>query len=110
MKCRPPRSVSALVMTSLLGLTLACSKVQPGTASGAANADPQITNAIQGKLYADPAIQSKQISVEAENGVVTLGGSVGTEAERTQAAAAAATVAGVRTVVNNITVGNPEVP
>jgi len=87
---------------------LGCTKVQPTSAANgdASTADPQITSAIQGKLYADPSIQSKQISVDATKGVVTLSGTVATESERTQASAAAAMVPGVKTVVNNIVVGN----
>jgi hypothetical protein len=88
-------------MTSLLGVTIGCSQLQHGsTTSG----DPQITSAIQGKLYSDPTIQSKQISVQTTNGVVTLAGTVTTEAERMQASSAAATIPGVTTVVNNIKV------
>src|SRR5258706_2515488 len=106
MKYQLPRSISAVLISSVLGLTLGCSKVQSTSAANgdASSGDPQIASAIQGKLYADPAIQSKQISVEAENGVVTLSGTVTTEAERTQASAAAASVPGVKTVVNNISV------
>jgi hypothetical protein len=108
MNYRLPRYVAAVVLSAVLGLMLGCTKVQPTSAANgdASTADPQITSAIQGKLYADPSIQSKQISVDANQGVVTLSGTVATEGERTQASAAAATVPGVKTVVNNIIVGN----
>ncbi len=108
MNHRLPRYFAAVFLSAALGLMLGCSKLQPTSAAnnGASSADPQITSAIQGKLYADPAIQSKQISVDANQGVVTLSGTVATEGERTQASAAAATVPGVKTVVNNLVVGN----
>ena len=104
-----PLYVSGLLAISLLGVTLGCSQLQHNgtttSASAAAPADDaQITSSIQSKLYADPVIQTKQISVQAANGVVTLGGVVATEAERTAASSAAAAVPGVRTVVNNLTV------
>lgn len=103
-----PRYVAAAVLSVALGWMLGCSKVQPtaATSSDASNGDSQIISAIQGKLYADPSIQSKQISVDATQGVVTLSGTVATDVERTQASAAAATVPGVKTVVNNIVVNN----
>jgi hypothetical protein len=108
MNHRFPRYVAATLLSAVLGLMLGCSKVQPTSAANndASTADPQIMSAIQGKLYADPSIQSKQISVDANQGVVTLSGTVATEGERTQASAAAATVPGVKTVVNNLVVGN----
>jgi BON domain len=106
MKRRLPVYVAGTLMSSLLGLTLGCSQLQhSSTASNdAASGDPQITNAIQSKLYANPAIQTKQITVQTANGVVTLAGSAATEAERTAASAEAATIPGVKTVINNITV------
>jgi BON domain len=72
--------------------------------------DAQVASDIQGKLYADQAVGSKQIAVLAANGVVTLSGSVGSEAERSAVAADAASVNGVRTVVNNLTVQSSEAP
>jgi hypothetical protein len=104
MKDRP--YVSGVIITLVLGVTLGCSRSQQSSAAGseAATGDPQITSAIQGRLYADPAIPSKQISVQTVNGVVTLAGTVATEDERSQASAAAATIPGVKTVVNNVTV------
>lgn len=106
MKSRLPLYVSGLLLSAVLGITLGCSKVQPTSASNGdgSGGDSQITSAIQSKLYADPVIQSKQISVDTANGVVTLAGTVATEAERAQASAEAAAIPGVKTVVNNITV------
>lgn len=66
--------------------------------------DAQVASDIQGKINADQAIQNKQIAVTAANGVVTLAGAVSSDNERSAAASDAATVAGVRTVVNNLTV------
>ncbi len=108
MKLTYPRIISGLLFSLVLAVTLGCSKLQTTSAAStsdqAPSADAQITSALQSKLYADPAIQSKQISVQTANGVVTLGGTVTTEAERTKASAAAAEIAGVKTVVNDIVV------
>jgi len=104
-----PLYVSGFLAISLLGATLACSQLQQKDAANSASAatpadDAQITSSIQAKLYADPVIQTKQISVQTAGGVVTLAGAVATEAERGAAASAAAGIPGVKTVVNNLTV------
>src|SRR6266540_359328 len=70
--------------------------------------DAEIAAEIQGKVGADQVVQNKQIAVQAAKGVVTLSGAVASEEERSAAAADAASVAGVRTVVNNLSVAPPE--
>ncbi len=72
-----------------------------------ARGDAEIASEIQGKVGADQAVQNKQIAVQAAKGVVTLSGAVASEEERSAAAADAASVAGVRTVVNNLSVAPP---
>lgn len=87
-------SVAALVMMALLILgTVACNR---------ARSDAQIASDVQGKLFGDKAVQSRQITVQASNGVVTLSGDVSNDAERTAAASDAAQVEGVKTVINNL--------
>jgi hypothetical protein len=86
-----------LMLATALGVLAGCSRKPTPT-------DAQITVEIQSKLYSDSAIQSRQIEVQAANGVVTLSGEVGTDAERVAAAGDAATVEGVKTVVNNLQV------
>jgi hypothetical protein len=68
----------------------------------AARSDAQVASDVQTKIYSDAAIQSRGISVQAANGVVTLSGNVNNDAERGAAANDAAAVDGVRTVVNNL--------
>lgn len=91
-------SVFLIALCLALSFTIACSK-------GAS--DAQISTDVQSKLAADANIQNKQIGVQAANGVVTLSGNVATETERASAANDAATVAGVKTVINNLQV-NPQ--
>ena len=66
--------------------------------------DAQVASDIQTRLNADQAVHNKQIAVLAANGVVTLSGSVNSDTERSAVASDAASVNGVRTVVNNLTV------
>lgn len=66
--------------------------------------DAQIASDAQNKIYSDAAVQSRQITVQAANGVVTLSGDVASDAERTAAANDAGAIAGVKTVINNLQV------
>lgn len=66
--------------------------------------DAQIASDVQSKIYGDAGVQSRNISVQASDGVVTLNGNVGNDSERGAAAGDAATVSGVKTVVNNLQV------
>jgi outer membrane lipoprotein SlyB len=90
-----------LYLAGVLALSLAfwagCSKKETRT-------DSQVTTDVQTKIYGDSAIQSRQISVQAANGVVTLSGDVNNDSERAAAAGDAAMVEGVKTVVNNLQV------
>ncbi len=93
--------VAALIMVFLIILaTTACNR---------ARGDAQVTNDVQAKIFADKSVQSRQIAVQSSNGVVTLSGYVGSDAERMAAANDAAQVEGVRTVVNNLQASAPTV-
>ena len=95
MRCR----FIALGVSALLALAIltGCSKT-------AAPNDVQVATEVQNKIGADSRISSREIGVQAENGVVTLTGNVTTDVERASAASDAATVDGVKTVVNNLIV------
>jgi len=98
------------VRRSWFVLSLAASLVL-GVACGCSRApnDAQVAGQIQGKIYADSNVPTKGITVTSANGVVTLSGTVSSDAERLAAASDAAQVAGVRTVVNNLQVAPPAV-
>ena len=100
MKAKYSWSVMLLVLVVALGLTVACSR---------AVSDAQLTSQVQGKIAADRNVQSRQITVQAANGVVILSGNVSSEMERSAAAGDAAQIDGVKTVVNNLTVAAPAV-
>ena len=91
-----------LVFVLLLVLvTINCSK---------APSDAQITSQVQAALNANSTLASKQISVQADAGTVSLSGNVGSETERTAAAKVASQVAGVKQVLNNLQVVAAAVP
>src|SRR5690348_3437219 len=98
MKPKVALYLCALLLAGALGLATGCSR---------APNDAQVAGNVQGKIYADPNVQSRQITVQAANGVVTLTGYANSDAERATAAADAAQVEGVKTVVNNLEVSAP---
>jgi hypothetical protein len=98
MKPKAALYLCALLLAGSLGVTIGCSR---------APNDAQVAGNVQSKIYADPNVQSRQITVQSANGVVTLSGYANSDAERATAAADAAQVEGVKTVVNNLEVSAP---
>ncbi len=90
------------VKNSLVLLSLAMLLMLMAAACTKARSDAQVAGDAQNKIYSDAAVQSRQITVSAANGVVTLAGTVNNDAERNAAANDAAAVEGVKTVVNNL--------
>ncbi len=68
--------------------------------------DTTISSEIQSKFSQDSGLGMKQLSVKAEAGVVTLSGTVDNDAQREAAGKQAASIAGVKTVINNLEVSN----
>lgn len=68
--------------------------------------DAKISTDIQSKFNQDSGLSGKQLKVQAEDGVVTLSGGVDNDAQREAAGRQAASVAGVKTVINNLQVDN----
>jgi len=94
-------SMSTLVLGVILGLSMGCAR-KPD--------DAKISSEIQGKFSQDSGLSSKQLSVQSANGVVTLVGTVDNAAQRDAASRQAASVEGVREVVNNLQVGTASAP
>jgi hypothetical protein len=90
---------TAVGVSALVGLTLLAACNKP-----AARTNAQVAAEVQTKIGGDSRIASNEIGVQAESGVVTLSGNVASDVERASAASDAATVDGVKTVVNNLTV------
>ena len=87
----------AAALAMVLILVAGC-KNQP------ARTDQQITGDIQAKISGETALSGQNIQVTVANGVATLSGTVPDEASRALAGNDSGTVAGVKTVVNNLTV------
>ncbi|MGB8063212.1 MAG: BON domain-containing protein [Candidatus Sulfotelmatobacter sp.] len=68
--------------------------------------DAKMSSDIQNKFSQDSGLSSKPLTVRANNGVVTLSGTVDNQAQRDAAGAQAASVAGVKTVINNLQIGD----
>ena len=66
--------------------------------------DPAITTAVKAALLADPDSSGLKIDVDTKDAVVTLKGTVATEAEKTRAETVARNTKGVTSVVNNLKV------
>ncbi len=95
MKAKVSLTVLAVLVVLSLSLSLGCTR---------APNDAQIVSEVQAKIGTDANIQTKQIQVQSNNGVVTLSGTVANDFERTAAANDAAQAKGVKTVVNNLQV------
>jgi len=98
MKTKTRLSFVAFLLVLVLGIAVGCNQAKP-------KSDAQISSEIQSKYGQDSGLQGKQLSVQAANGVVTLDGTVDNQNERDAAARLAASVDGVKTVVNNLQVG-----
>ncbi|HXE08954.1 MAG TPA: BON domain-containing protein [Acidobacteriaceae bacterium] len=77
-----------------------------GCKSSAAD-DATLNTQVQSKLFSDQGLRGEQIQTAVSGGVVTLNGTVSSDTARSSAAGDAAQVAGVKTVVNNLTVQAP---
>jgi BON domain len=69
--------------------------------------DTSLNAAIQSRITSDSALSTEPIQSTVQSGVATLIGTVSSEAARSLAAADAAQVPGIKTVVNNLTVQAP---
>jgi len=72
------------------------------TATDIAPPDAWLTAKIQAKYFIDADVKGREIDVDTRNGVVTLKGSIGSEAERRQAVALARNTDGVRDVKDDL--------
>src|ERR1700689_4683566 len=91
------RFALALVLAIVLGLAIGCAR-KPD--------DAKISGEIQSKFSQDSGLSTKQLTVQASDGVVTLAGTVDNDAQREAASRQAASVPGVKTVVNDLKVAN----
>ncbi len=69
--------------------------------------DAQIASDVQTKMSADSGLAGRQLGVQAAAGAVTLSGNVDNDAQRDAAARYAASVPGVKQVINNLVIAPP---
>ncbi len=96
-----PRAITLAAAFAIALSFAGCKKATPPPDDAALN------SAVQARLSGDSALQSEPIQASVQNGVATLNGTVSSEAARSLASADAAQVAGLKTVVNNLTVQQP---
>jgi hypothetical protein len=94
-------SVSLFFLAAILGLGAGCAK-KPD--------DAKVAGDIQTKFSQDSGLSGKQLSVQASEGTVTLAGTVDNDSQREAASRQAASVPGVKQVINNLQVGTAAVP
>lgn len=70
--------------------------------------DSEITAKVKTELLLEPGLKSMQIGVDTVNGVVTLTGTVDSQASRDQASARTMTIGGVKDVNNRLVVTSPK--
>lgn len=95
----PGAAYAALVIALTISLGIAGCKSKPPAPD-----DASLTAALQARISSDQALTSEPIQFSLQNGVATLNGNVSSDAARALAANDAAQVAGIRTVINNLTV------
>src|SRR6266481_5910568 len=88
-------------------LTIALSFAGCKSSTPAPTDDSGLTTALQNRIAADSALSSEPIQASVQKQVATLNGTVSNEAARSLAAADAAQVVGIKTVINNLTVQAP---
>jgi len=89
--------LSSFVLACMLSVTVGCAKKLD---------DAKMSSNIQTRFSQDSGLASKQLMVQSNNGVVTLSGTVDNEAQREAAGKQAALEPGVKTIINNLQVGD----
>jgi len=79
-----------------------------GEKAGVAIDDAEITTKVKAAIFAEPGLKTLQISVDTLKGVVTLSGSVDTQANSDRAKGLAGAVAGVNAVENRLELKSPK--
>jgi len=111
------RSLPAGLLAGCLLAGAGCKQLSPGnketpqpapaaatTPAPAPRSDQEIANDIQSRIDAESALNGQDIKVSVNGGTATLNGTVNNDAARALAAADSGAAAGVRTVINNLTV------
>jgi hypothetical protein len=98
-----PRAILAAAALTLAFGFAGCKSSTPAAPTD----DAGLTAALQNRIAGDAALSNEPIQSSVQKQVATLNGTVSNEAARSLAAADAAQVAGIKTVINNLTVQAP---
>ena len=101
------RATRAITSATLLAVALSFAGCKH---SPAPPSDSALASAVQNRIASDGALKAEPIQSSVQNGIATLSGTVSSEAARSLAASDAAQVAGLKTVVNNLTVQTAQQP
>jgi len=100
MKFKSAGAVFTLALLLMVAAISGCSK-SANVASGDLT-DAQVAGNVQTKISSDPSLSGRQISINADKGVVTLAGTVNSDAEITSALNDAQQVQGVKQVISRL--------
>ena len=102
MKFKSAGAVLTLVLLLMVAAITGCSK-SANVASGE-RTDAQVAGDVQTRISSDPSLNGRQISINADKGVVTLSGTVNSDAEVTSALTDAQQAQGVKQVISRLAV------
>lgn len=102
MKFKSAGAVLTLTLLLMIVAISGCSK-SANVASGDVS-DAQVAGNVQTKISSDPTLSGRQISINADKGVVTLSGTVNSDAEVTSALTDAQQAQGVKQVISRLAV------
>jgi len=106
MRFKSAGAVFTLALLLMIAAISGCSK-SANVASGDVT-DAQVAGNVQTKISSDPALSGRQISINADKGVVTLSGTVNSDAEITSALNDAQQAPGVKQVISRLAVQTAE--
>jgi hypothetical protein len=102
MKFKSAGAVLTLALLLMIAAISGCSK-SANVASGDLT-DAQVAGNVQTKISSDPALSGRQISINADKGVITLNGTVNSDAEVTSALNDAQQAQGVKQVISRLAI------
>jgi osmotically-inducible protein OsmY len=97
-----------LLKRTLYSLALLIALLTPAYPAGKPVSDDFLIDTIRQKLAADPVVKGGAIDVEVKDGAAVLKGKVEEEKQKSKAEKIAKGVKGVKSVVNQIEVGRPD--
>jgi outer membrane lipoprotein SlyB len=90
-----------------LAIFFATSCSRPGGETKGTRSDAEVIGDVVTRLQSNPQFAGKPFAVNSKQGVVTLNGTVESDAQRAEVAGIAAQVPGVKTVVNDVVIDMP---